>query len=74
MDLTVGVPGWFRGFPQVEREAVAKRFWAEGRLKLEPWLTLRLTNPPVSRHGAPRSRSAGKKTAKSTSGSPTERS
>jgi len=50
MDLTVGVPGWFRGLPQVEREAVAKRFWAEGRLKLEPWLTPRLTNPPVSRH------------------------
>ena len=25
-------------------------FWAEGRLKLEPWLTARLTSPPVSRH------------------------
>ena len=50
MDLTVGVPGWFRGLPQEEREAVAKRFWAEGRLKLEPWLTPRLTSPPVSRH------------------------
>jgi FAD-dependent urate hydroxylase len=50
MELTVGVPGWFRGLPQEEREAVAKRFWAEGRLKLEPWLTARLTSPPVSRH------------------------
>lgn len=50
MELTVGVPGWFRGLPQEGREAVAKRFWAEGRLKLEPWLTARLTNPPVSRH------------------------
>ena len=50
MELTVGVPGWFRGLPQEEREAVAKRFWAEGRLKLEPWLTPRLTSPPVSRH------------------------
>jgi FAD-dependent urate hydroxylase len=50
MELTVGVPGWFRELPQEEREAVAKRFWAEGRLKLEPWLTPRLTSPPVSRH------------------------
>jgi len=50
MELTVGVPGWFRGLPQEEREAVAKRFWAEGRLKLEPWLTPRLTSPAVSRH------------------------
>jgi cation diffusion facilitator CzcD-associated flavoprotein CzcO len=50
MNLTVEVPGWFRGLPQEEREAVAKRFWAEGRLKLEPWLTPRLTSPTVHRH------------------------
>jgi len=50
MDLTVEVPGWFRGLPNEEREAVAKRFWAEGRLKLEPWLSPRLTSPSVVRH------------------------
>ena len=49
MDLTTRVPGWFRGLPDEEREAIARRFWAEGRLKLEPWLTPRLTSPPVQR-------------------------
>ncbi|MDQ3567895.1 MAG: NAD(P)-binding domain-containing protein [Actinomycetota bacterium] len=50
MDLTVEVPGWFRNLPEEERKSVAGRFWAEGRLKLEPWLTPRLTSPPVVRH------------------------
>ncbi len=49
MDLTATVPGWFRHLPAEEREAVAKRFWAEGRLKLEPWLTPRLATPSVHR-------------------------
>ena len=49
MDLTATVPGWFRHLPAEEREAVAKRFWAEGRLKLEPWLTPRLDKPSVHR-------------------------
>jgi FAD-dependent urate hydroxylase len=49
MDLTATVPGWFRHLPPEEREAVAKRFWAEGRLKLEPWLTPRLDKPSVHR-------------------------
>ena len=49
MDLTATVPGWFRHLPPEEREAVAKRFWAEGRLKLEPWLTPRLEKPSVHR-------------------------
>jgi thioredoxin reductase len=49
MDLTATVPGWFRNLPSEEREAIAKRFWAEGRLKLEPWLTRRLDKPSVHR-------------------------
>ncbi len=49
MDLTATVPGWFRHLPPEEREAVGKRFWAEGRLKLEPWLTPRLEKPSVHR-------------------------
>ena len=54
MDLTATVPGWFRHLPAQEREAVTKRFWAEGRLKLEPWLTHRLDKPSVHRwpHGS----------------------
>ena len=49
MDLTATVPGWFRNLPPEEREAIAGRFWAEGRLKLEPWLTPRLDKPSVHR-------------------------
>jgi thioredoxin reductase len=49
IDLTATVPGWFRSLPTEEREAIARRFWAEGRLKLEPWLTPRLDNPSVHR-------------------------
>jgi cation diffusion facilitator CzcD-associated flavoprotein CzcO len=47
MDLTLTVPGWFHNLPANEREAIARRFWAEGRLKLEPWLTPRLDKPSV---------------------------
>lgn len=49
MDLTASVPGWFRNLPKEEQEAVTRRFWAEGRLKLEPWLTPRLEKPSVHR-------------------------
>jgi thioredoxin reductase len=42
MDSTIRVPGWFRRLPSAERDLIAERFWAEGRLKLEPWLTPRL--------------------------------
>jgi thioredoxin reductase len=49
MELTVTVPGWFRNLPTEERKAIARRFWAEGRLKLEPWLTPRLDKPSVHR-------------------------
>jgi thioredoxin reductase len=49
IDLTATVPGWFRHLPAKEREAIARRFWAEGRLKLEPWLTPRLDKPSVHR-------------------------
>jgi thioredoxin reductase len=49
MDLTATVPGWFRHLPAEEQAAVTRRFWAEGRLKLEPWLTSRLDKPSVHR-------------------------
>jgi FAD-dependent urate hydroxylase len=49
MDLTATVPGWFRNLPAEERDAVGRRFWAEGRLKLEPWLTPRLDNSHIHR-------------------------
>ena len=49
MEITLTVPGWFHNLPADERETIAKRFWAEGRLKLEPWLTPRLDKPSVHR-------------------------
>lgn len=43
------IPGWFRGLPEPERHALEQRFWAEGRLKVEPWLADRLASPAVRR-------------------------
>lgn len=37
-------PGWFRKLSPEEREQINHRQWAEGRLKLEPWLAPRITN------------------------------
>jgi thioredoxin reductase len=43
-------PGWYRRMTQEERDTVAHRFWAEGRLKLEPWLEPRLRAGNVRMH------------------------
>ena len=57
MDNTVRIPGWFRNLPEAERDAIAQRFWMEGRLKLEPWLPPRLPEAVVQ--ARPRSEVAG---------------
>lgn len=49
IDNTIRIPGWFRRLPIAERDAIAQRFWGEGRLKLEPWLTPRLPEGVVHR-------------------------
>lgn len=41
-------PGWFRKLSQSERDQINQRQWAEGRLKLEPWLVPRITNDKTS--------------------------
>lgn len=41
-------PGWFYNLPPTEREKISQRFWAEGRLKLEPWLWSRIDNDSVN--------------------------
>jgi cation diffusion facilitator CzcD-associated flavoprotein CzcO len=41
-------PGWFRRLSQSEKDAVSHRLWAEGRLKLEPWLAPRLKDDRVT--------------------------
>ena len=40
-------PNWFRRLSQTEKDAVSHRMWAEGRLKLEPWLAPRINNDRV---------------------------
>jgi cation diffusion facilitator CzcD-associated flavoprotein CzcO len=49
MEASVRWPGWFRSLPPAHREAIERRFWAEGRLKLEPWLAPRLARPEIRR-------------------------
>ena len=38
---------WFRRLPQEEKDMLNKKLWAEGRLKLEPWLEPRINNGRV---------------------------
>jgi cation diffusion facilitator CzcD-associated flavoprotein CzcO len=40
-------PGWYAALPQQQRDSIARRFWEEGRLKLEPWLAPRLQRPEI---------------------------
>lgn len=47
VDAMVEDPNWFRRLSQVEKDAVAQRLWAEGRLKVEPWLEARLQSDRV---------------------------
>jgi lysine/ornithine N-monooxygenase len=45
-------PGWFRKLSSEERDQINHRQWAEGRLKLEPWLAPRITNNETTLHPA----------------------
>ena len=40
-------PNWFRRLSQPEKNAISLRMWAEGRLKVEPWLKSRLKDDRV---------------------------
>jgi len=42
VDDMVGNPGWFRSLAVEEQQEVSRRLWAEGRLKVEPWLEWRI--------------------------------
>lgn len=46
---TVAHRGWWRKLTDGERESIARRFWAAGRLTLEPWLVPRLSRGQVHR-------------------------
>jgi thioredoxin reductase len=44
---TVRHPGWFRRLTRAEQESIRQRFWAEGRLKLAPWLRPRINSEKI---------------------------
>ncbi len=48
VDAIAQDPGWFRRLPEPEQAAVVQRLWAEGRLKLEPWLAARVQQSGIS--------------------------
>ncbi len=48
VDAMVENPGWFRNLSAAEKEGVSHRLWAEGRLKVEPWLESRVMWPSVT--------------------------
>jgi len=50
-------PGWFRRLSPPEQEDLRLRLWAEGRLKVEPWLADRL--PPATVRVRPRTSLTG---------------
>jgi len=41
-------PNWFRELSQHDKDAVSHKLWAEGRLKVEPWLESRLKDDRLS--------------------------
>jgi len=43
-------PTWFRDLSDQQQEAYRYKLWAEGRLKVEPWLKERVCQPEVSLH------------------------
>jgi cation diffusion facilitator CzcD-associated flavoprotein CzcO len=47
VEAMVDDPGWFRHHSAQEKQELNQRFWAEGRLKLEPWLKPRLDHDTV---------------------------
>jgi cation diffusion facilitator CzcD-associated flavoprotein CzcO len=47
LEKMVEEPGWYRGLPAADRDEIDTRFWKEGRLKLEPWLAPRVSDPSI---------------------------
>lgn len=48
VDSIADDPNWFRRLSEPEQDAVNQRLWAEGRLKLEPWLAPRIKSDRVT--------------------------
>jgi cation diffusion facilitator CzcD-associated flavoprotein CzcO len=50
LDRFADEPAWFRSLTEPERQEIDRRLWAEGRLKLEPWLGPRVAREEISVH------------------------
>lgn len=48
LERIVNEAGWYRSLSEGERKALNARFFAEGRLKLEPWLGPRVRHEAIS--------------------------
>ena len=48
VDRMVAHPGWFRNLSLKEKKEIDLRLWAEGRLKVEPWLEERVHRESIS--------------------------
>ncbi|MBP7963298.1 MAG: NAD(P)-binding domain-containing protein [Caldilineaceae bacterium] len=48
VDAMVDNPGWFRHLSDAEKDKINHRLWAEGRLKVEPWLEDRVMTPTTT--------------------------
>jgi FAD-dependent urate hydroxylase len=49
VDRMATEPGWYRGLSLTERDDIGHRLYAEGRLKLEPWLESRVLRDGIYR-------------------------
>jgi lysine/ornithine N-monooxygenase len=47
VDAMVKDPSWFRRLTAEEKAQINQRMWAEGRLKLEPWLAARISRDAI---------------------------
>ncbi len=47
VDMIADKPNWFRNLSDGEKDELNHRLWAEGRLKIEPWLEARLKDERV---------------------------
>jgi thioredoxin reductase len=49
VDATIDNPGWYRRLSRAEKDDVGQRLYAEGRLKIEPWLEPRILRDGIHR-------------------------
>ncbi len=47
-EKTLDEPDWYRRLSPDEQKALSRRFWVEGRLKIEPWLESRIRQKTIA--------------------------